>query len=136
MFIHLTADQVDAVRHAGRSIQGSFNWTNVDGTNAELEAIAATAIQHETAQVFCAIRNEVAVLGYASCGLIAQALNAIVRMNAETRLQSDRDAILARKFASRHAQGRCICCNRRLTDPVSLERGYGPECARLMDAAA
>ncbi len=28
------------------------------------------------------------------------------------------------------AEGRCERCGRRLTDPVSVERGVGPDCAR------
>ncbi len=136
MFHTLTADPVDMVCRAGRSIQGSFNWTNVEGANGPLEDIAITAIHEETAPVFCAIRNEVADLGYASCGLLAEALNAIVRIDVETHAHAERDTTLARKEARRRARGRCLCCNRRLTDPISIERGYGPECARLMDAAA
>ena len=136
MFHHLTAGHVDTVRRAGRSIQGSFQFVHIDGTNAGLEAIAITAIHEETAPIFCAIRDEVAELGYATCGLIAQALNAIIQIDVETHAQADRDTTLARKEARRRAQGRCLCCNRVLTDPISLDRGYGPECARLMDVAA
>ncbi len=136
MFHHLTTDQVDAVRRAGRSIQGSFTYLHIDGVNGPLEEIAIAAIHEETAPIFCAIRDEVAELGYASCGLLAEALNAIIQIDVETQAQADRDTILARKEARRRVQGRCLCCNRVLTDPISLERGYGPECARLMDVAA
>jgi hypothetical protein len=136
MFTHLTADQVDTVRRASRSIQGSFNWTHIDGTNGPLVEIAIAAIHEETAPIFCAIRDEVAELGYASCGLLAEALNAIIQIDVEMHAQADRVTTLARKEARRRAQGRCLCCNRVLTDPISLERGYGPECARLMDIAA
>lgn len=27
-------------------------------------------------------------------------------------------------------EGRCACCGRALTDPASIERGVGPECAK------
>lgn len=136
MFTHLTATQVDAVQRAGRSVQGSFDWTHIDGTNVPLEDIAITAIHEEPAPVFANLRTETAELGYASCGLLAEALNAIVRIDVETHAQADRDTTLARKEARRRAQGRCLCCNRVLTDPISLERGYGSECARPMDVAA
>lgn len=136
MFTHLTTDQVDTVRRSGRSIQGSFTYLHVDGMNGSLESIVITAIQHETAPVFVSLRKSVAALGYVSCGHLAEALNAIIRIDVDAQAQADREALLSRRNARRHAQGRCICCNRVLTDPVSLERGYGPECARLMDAAA
>lgn len=29
-------------------------------------------------------------------------------------------------------EGRCACCAKVLTDPVSIERGIGPECAKKM----
>lgn len=30
-------------------------------------------------------------------------------------------------------EGRCACCGRRLTDPVSIARGIGPECIKKFD---
>ena len=30
-------------------------------------------------------------------------------------------------------EGKCCRCNRRLTDPVSIARGIGPECAKHFD---
>lgn len=26
-------------------------------------------------------------------------------------------------------EGRCLCCNRKLTDPISIQTGIGPVCA-------
>jgi hypothetical protein len=33
-------------------------------------------------------------------------------------------------------EGRCGRCNRKLTDPTSIARGIGPECAGIMGAAS
>lgn len=30
-------------------------------------------------------------------------------------------------------EGRCACCGRTLTDPVSIERGVGPDCYRKLN---
>lgn len=93
MFTHLSTDQVDTVRRSGRSIQGSFTYLHIDGMNGSLEEIAIEAIHEETAPVFAAIRESVAALGYASCGHLAEALNAIVRTDVEAQAQADRAAI-------------------------------------------
>lgn len=36
----------------------------------------------------------------------------------------------ANRTYSVHVEERCSCCGRELTDPVSIERGIGPECYR------
>jgi hypothetical protein len=38
-------------------------------------------------------------------------------------------------FYRSHLEGHCSECGRTLTDPVSVERGTGPECAREAVAA-
>ena len=35
---------------------------------------------------------------------------------------------LAQMIAGAHVTGNCAICGRGLTDPISLERGIGPEC--------
>jgi hypothetical protein len=36
-----------------------------------------------------------------------------------------------RTYSIQHEK-RCLCCNRKLTTPVSLKAGYGPECSKRL----
>lgn len=56
---------------------------------------------------------------------------------AKGGLTDTRRATLEEKaaFYRRHMAGHCSECGRALTDPVSVERGTGPECAREAVAA-
>ncbi len=124
MFTTLTPDHIATVRYAART-SGRFSYTV--GDNLSLVEIATTAINGEPSVNFAALHIEAQETGYVTCGMVADALNEIVRLDTEDRKRADLEAALARKEARRRHQGRCICCNRKLTDATSVALGIGPE---------
>lgn len=66
---------------------------------------------------------------------VFQGLAKALRLAAKA-LASDQDTFETPKAVyTVELSKRCIRCNRQLTTPVSLERGYGPECAKHLGVA-
>ncbi len=125
MFTTITPEQIATVRwEAG--VRSRFSYTV--GDDVALTEIATAAINGESSVNFAALHIEAQETGYVTCGMVADALNEIVRLDTEGRMQADLDAALSRKEMRRRHQGRCNCCNRKLTDARSIAIGIGPEC--------
>lgn len=68
-------------------------------------------------------------------GLAAQRLGALryqaghARSVGDHRVAQQLDASADQFAAALRHMSRCQCCGRRLTDPVSITRGIGPDCA-------
>lgn len=78
--------------------------------------------------------------GFNYAGMIASPQSAHVKATKKSHASTS-TALRALNWALRHLaanhmpeqleiahEGRCACCGRPLTDPVSIERGIGPDC--------
>jgi hypothetical protein len=123
----ITSEDVQAVVSAARNLERPFDY--LIGGNVALSRIGTRAIETEAGETFVMLRREASELGHISCGMIAHALNRIVRDYHDQQV-ADTAAAFARSLAAkRRAAGRCIRCGRTLLVP-SVD-GLGPECRRI-----
>lgn len=118
----ITTEDVVIVKRAAQAVQGSFDWTHVDGTFADAETVAIKAINGGVDPFFAGLHIEADEIGHVTVGLIADALNVIRHMPAST------------PTATMPRTCRCKSCHRPLKDKESIARGYGPECFATLAA--
>jgi hypothetical protein len=95
MYTALTSDQIATVRWEARQAYGRFSYGV--GDNLALVEIATTAINSEQSITFAGLHIEAEETGYISCGMVADALNEIVRLDNENQMRADLDAAFARR---------------------------------------
>lgn len=148
MLAPLTSDQLATVMRARRAVCyapfDSYNLFEHPDRDA-LYAIGERAIVDSQDPMFAALYGEYLDEYFCSTPMIADALNLIAKTELAARAEREQRELAERRARSEAArqqridermrnEHRCLHCHRVLTDPASIARGYGPECAAKVAA--